>query len=227
MHIRSHTVYGYVIGVPDAIVIRMEIRKMPVADIEMGYEGDRLVSITVKPTTDDENGRLDFEELLYAARQIQEFARREYRLPMMSRSRTTSNAVDAVVAAHNKGPGVTDEYLARLSVAYEELAPQGRGVSTALADALGSKVPTVKGHLMRARREGFLTQAIEGKEGGEATPKALALVRDLTPNDSNADSKDAEIAQLKSQVETWKRLAGEFAEEADKTTKRKTARSTT
>lgn len=147
---------------------------MPKADIEMGYEGDRLVQITIRPTTDDEGGQLGHDELIYAARQIMDFARTEHRLSMTGRSRSGSAAVQAMVDAYNRAGGkLTDEYLARLSVAYEELAPQRRDVSTALAVALGKPVPTVKGHIMRARKEKqFLTEASDGKEGGTATEKA-------------------------------------------------------
>jgi hypothetical protein len=155
----------------------MEIRKMPKADIEMGYEGDRLVQITIRPTTDDDDGQLTYEELSYAAKQIQDFARSEFRLPGLSPVRTGSATVRAAVDAYKAGNGsITDEYLARLAVAYEELAPQGRSVVMALTVALDSKVPTIKGHIMRARREGFLTEALEGREGGEATDKARELV---------------------------------------------------
>lgn len=153
------------------------------ADIQIGYEDGRLVQIVIRPTTDDEDGQLGFDELLYAARQIQDFARREYRLPLLRRA--GSDSVRAMVDAYNKGgTKITDEYLAALSIAYSELAPQRRDVSTALADALGKPVPTVKGHIMRARHEGFLTEAAEGREGGEATDKARELVAGLTTNDT-------------------------------------------
>lgn len=154
---------------------------MPKADIEMGYEGDRLVQITIRPTTDDEDGQLSYEELVYAARQIQDFARTELRMPM-PRSRGESDAVRAMVDEYEAGNGkVSDAYLARLAVAYEELAPQRRDVSTALAAALGKPVPTVKGHIMRARKEKhYLTEATEGKEGGEATSEARDLIAGLT-----------------------------------------------
>ncbi|WP_373198746.1 hypothetical protein [Mycobacterium marinum] len=159
----------------------MEIRKMPKADIEMGYEGDRLVQITIRPTTDDDDGQLSYEELVYAARQIQDFARYEHRAPTMMRSRARSNALQAMVAAYNDADGkVTDEYLARLAVAYEELAPQRRDVSSALADALGKPVQTIKTHIARARNEkGFLTNAVGGKGGGEATDKARQVIAEV------------------------------------------------
>jgi hypothetical protein len=159
----------------------VETKKMTVADIEMGYEDGRLVQIAIRPAG---NGELGYEELSYAARQILDFARREYRMPMMMRSRASSEAVQGMVDAYTRGQGrVTDEYLARLAVAYEELAPQGRSVSLALTNALNGKLPTIKGHIMRARREGFLTDAIEGREGGKALPKARELIVNLTSND--------------------------------------------
>lgn len=55
-----------------------------------------------------------------------------------------SDAVRAMVAAYNQGHGRVSALLARLALAYEELAPKGRGVSTELAAALGRPLPTVK-----------------------------------------------------------------------------------
>lgn len=156
---------------------KLRFTRMPVADIQLGYDGDRLVKVVVTTTTDDEDGQLGYDELLYAARQIQDFARREYRMPMRMPTRTGAAAVRGMVESYNKANGrITDDYLARLAVAYAELAPHRRDVSTALADALDKPVPTVKGHIMRARREGFLTEAEDGKEGGETTGKARDLI---------------------------------------------------
>lgn len=148
---------------------------MPITDIQMGYVEGRLVQIVIKPTTDDEDGQIGYDELLYSARQIMEFARREHRPPLYRR--INSGAVAAMVDAYNKSGGkITDEYLAKLAVAYAELAPERRDVSTALADALERPTPTVKGHIGRARRDGFLTEASDGREGGEATDKARQLI---------------------------------------------------
>lgn len=158
----------------------MEISKMPKADIEIGREAGRLVQITIRPMSDDD-GMLGYDELMYAAREIQMFARTEYRVPTPQRSSRGSATVEAMVDAYNRGGGkVTDEYLARLAVAYEELAPQRRDVSTALAVALGKPVPTVKGHIMKARREkGFLSEAVDGKGGGETTATAREFIAGL------------------------------------------------
>ncbi len=151
---------------------------MAAADISMGYENGRLIQITIRPTTNNKDRQLGSEELLYAARQIQDFARRQYRATPTTG--TGREAAQAMVSAYGDGGGkVTDEYLALLAVAYEELAPQRRDVSTALAGALGKPVPTVKGHIMRARNSGFLTKARAGTEGGEATDKAHKVLDKL------------------------------------------------
>jgi hypothetical protein len=80
-------------------------------------------------------------------------------------------------AAYNAGNGkVTDEYLAWLAVAYEEQAPHVRDPAVRLAVALGQAPQTVKGHLVRARKEQFLTDTSEGQKGGKATPKAREAI---------------------------------------------------
>lgn len=82
-----------------------------------------------------------------------------------------------VIAAYEGADGrVTDLYLARLAYAYEKAAEDHRDVSMRMATALNRPVQTVKGHLMRARKEGFLTPAIEGREGGGTTAKAKDLI---------------------------------------------------
>jgi hypothetical protein len=156
----------------------VELKKLPKADIEMGYEDGRLVLVTIRPTTDDEDGQLSYDELTYAARQILDFARTRQR-PAAARSR--SEAVQAMIDAYHAGSGkVTDEYLARLAVAYEELAPARRDVSTALAAALGKPVQTVKDHISKARNQkGYLSDAIEGKGGGRATDEAREVLSGL------------------------------------------------
>jgi hypothetical protein len=86
-------------------------------------------------------------------------------------------SVKRMIAEHRAADGsITDKYLAALSVAYEELAPRGRGVSIALARALDIATTTLKGHLVRAREDGYLSKAVPGREGGEATDKARKLL---------------------------------------------------
>lgn len=72
---------------------------------------------------------------------------------------------------------ITEVYLARLALAYEVAARDHRDVSLRIAAALNRPLQTVKGHLVRARKEGFLSPSpVEGREGGEATSKAKDVV---------------------------------------------------
>ena len=82
-----------------------------------------------------------------------------------------------LIAASDQAEGrVTDLYLARLADAYETAVSDHRDVSTRLAEALDRPLQTVKGHLMRARKDGFLTPTLEGREGGQTTSKAKDLI---------------------------------------------------
>lgn len=135
----------------------------------MARDGDRLVQITIRAGDGVELGYRDVRE---ATAQILDHLRVERpRLPLPPHLKTET--VRAMVEAYREGHGrVTDDYLARLAIAYEELAPRGRGVSAALASALDKPIQTVKAHVMRARHDGFLSEALEGREGGKATQKA-------------------------------------------------------
>ena len=73
---------------------------------------------------------------------------------------------------------MTPQYLATLAVAYEELAAKGRAIMPTLAEAIGRPAATVKGHVGKARDEEYLTKGTQGREGGEATPKARGVLRD-------------------------------------------------
>ena len=147
--------------------------------IEKGEVDGRVVQVTIRAV---EGGSLGYDEVREATRQILEHFRRTQshtvEPSLLARSEQAANALDELVSAYRKDRGrITDEYLARLATAYEALVPEGRGVSTALADALDKPVPTVKGHIMRARRAGYLNEAIEGREGGEATASARELLQ--------------------------------------------------
>lgn len=141
-------------------------------DIETGYEDGQLVMVKV-------SGNLGYAELMHAAKQIQEFARREFGSGLMPNLEAVAGKIakDVVreVAEPRRGT-VSDDYLARLAVAYEELAPQGRDVSARLAVELGRPLSTVKRHIRLARDKGFLTEAVVGREGGEATESARKLL---------------------------------------------------
>jgi hypothetical protein len=164
--------------------------------IEKGEIDGRLVQVSIRAV---EGGTLGYEEVREATRLILDHLNRGQGHTVNDlRSHTAENrssgqawltpppraipesAADtlaALVSAYHQGRGsITNEYLAQLAIAYEELVPEGRGVSIMLADALGKPLQTVKGHIMRARREGFLTAAEKGREGGEATLKAREVI---------------------------------------------------
>ncbi|MGY3553386.1 hypothetical protein [Williamsia sp. R60] len=147
--------------------------------IEKGEVDGRIVQVTIRAV---EGSVLGYDEVREATRQVLDYLRRGQIHTVeafhYAHSDAAASALEALVTAYNSGKGrISDEYLARLAAAYEALTPEGRGVSTALADALGKPVPTVKGHIMRARRQGYLSEAIEGREGGEATRSARELLQ--------------------------------------------------
>jgi hypothetical protein len=147
-------------------------------EVQIGREGDRLVRITIRAA---EGTELGLEEIREATKQILDYARRQSKPPFVTPAdlEPNSEATRNLVRIYEAGRGrVTDEYLAALAIAYGELVPQGRNVSMRLATLLGKPTQTVKGHLVRARQEGFLTDAVAaGREGGEPTPKALSVSR--------------------------------------------------
>lgn len=154
--------------------------------IEKGEVDGELVQITIRAV---DGALLGFDEVREATRQILDYLRRGGSNTVDTVSefpraygQQAAEALDALVSTYRADHGrVTGEYLARLAVAYEALTPEGRGVSTAIADALGKPLPTIKGHIMRARREGYLSEAIQGREGGKITAKARELMAGMQP----------------------------------------------
>lgn len=149
--------------------------------IEKGEVDGRVVQLTIRAV---EGAELGYDEVREATRQILDHFRRTQthtvEPPKRVLSKKAGAALDALVSTYNNGKGrISNDYLARLAAAYEALVPEGRGVSTMIADALGKPVPTVKGHIMRARREGYLSEALEGREGGEVTSTARELLQEL------------------------------------------------
>lgn len=161
-------------------------------EIELVREGDRVVEVNISAV---EGAELTFAQVRNAMQAVldhlrptrQRFDESDPRgLRPRGRSRTAVASeslglpqpqIHALIRAYEMGDGrVTDEYLARLAVAYANAAPGTRDVSMRLANALGRPIQTVKGHIMRARKEGFLTETVEGREGGEATRRALDLI---------------------------------------------------
>jgi hypothetical protein len=156
----------------------VDVEKLsPPYEVELHREDGRLVQVVIKAVGGD--GKLSYEELREATRSILDRVRHESVAARQIRAGLPSPSVRVLVTEYNAGNGtITDRYLAALSVAYEELAPQGRAVSIRLATALGIPTATLKGHLVRAREDGLLSKAVPGREGGEATDKARQVLNE-------------------------------------------------
>lgn len=139
----------------------------------MVRDGDKLVQVSIQAAGD---GALGYDELREATRQILDKVRPERRTPALP-LRLDSEAMQALRAAHEAGHGPSsDDYLARLAAAYEEQAPIGRDPAVRLAHMLGLSTQTVKQHLVKARRDGFLSPTAEGQKGGVATEKSREII---------------------------------------------------
>ncbi|GHC62694.1 hypothetical protein [Streptomyces flavofungini] len=72
--------------------------------------------------------------------------------------------------------GVSERYLATLAFTYKAMADIGAPAPVPwLARLIGRRPETVKDHLKRARREGYLS-TLAGKAGGELTDKSQAVL---------------------------------------------------
>lgn len=81
--------------------------------------------------------------------------------------------------------GVSEQYLALLVATYTAMADSGAPAPVPwLAGLIGRRPETVKDHLKRARRDGFLT-SVAGKAGGEVTDKAAAVLEDMAEASSH------------------------------------------
>ncbi|MFE3763773.1 hypothetical protein ACFXPI_18695 [Streptomyces sp. NPDC059104] len=79
--------------------------------------------------------------------------------------------------------GVSERYLATLAVAYAAMAESGAPAPVPrLAQLIGRRPETVKDHLKKARRDGYLG-TLTGKAGGEVTDRAKAVLDSM----ANAD----------------------------------------
>lgn len=144
----------------------------PPWEMDLVRESGRLVEVVIRATG---TNALGYDELREATRQALDKVRPERRLPMPRP--LGSDAIQALTAAHEAGNGPSsEEYLARLAIAYEEQAATNRDPAARIAAALGLSTQTVKQHLVKARKDGFLSRTAEGQKGGEAEEKARTLV---------------------------------------------------
>lgn len=176
--------------------------------IEKGEVDGQIVQVTIRAV---EGAALGYDEVKEATRQLLEHFKRTNHTVEPSqteRSHEIARAVRDLVEAYTEGKGrVSDEYLVRLAAAYEALVPEGRGVSAKLASYLGKPVPTIKGHIMRARREGYLSEAFDGREGGELTEPARKLLETLPkakPTHVSVSVSPAAIAKFREDTRSSK-----------------------
>lgn len=81
--------------------------------------------------------------------------------------------------------GVSETYLAMLAATYKAMADLGAPALVPwLARLIGRRPETVKDHLKRARREGYLT-TVAGKAGGELTEKAAEQLAAFVKSDDS------------------------------------------
>jgi hypothetical protein len=139
-------------------------------------EDDRVTGINIRAV---EGNELDLDTVRDATRSLLEHFKREHILIANQRvRRLPTSFLDPLAAAYVRGQGrMTDEYLAHLAVAYEELALTSASVLVTLAATLDKPVPTIRTHIKRAEDGGYLTKTTQGsKEGRKATPSARKLV---------------------------------------------------
>ncbi|BBB42644.1 hypothetical protein [Mycobacteroides abscessus] len=174
----------------------MEIRKIGSKpyELEEGRQDGRLVQITIRAVGND--SELDLDTVRAATQELVGLLRqRPIRAGIGDRAARNSaaiaadrgygnpevvKAIDDMVMAYRRDGAADDAYLASLAFAYEKLVPYGRAVSTQLAKSLGLSPVTLKGHLVKAREDGWLSPAVTpGREGGQATEQARALLESM------------------------------------------------
>jgi hypothetical protein len=169
---------------------REKINPVPY-EVELVRDGDKVVEVTIRALPDAELTAVHVRTAMPAIvarlpRNPSEQAARRTQVGRNDIARYTAAVEELelpafkmamLIAAYEQAEGrVTDLYLARLADAYETAARDHRDVSTRMAEALDRPLQTIKGHLMRARKDGFLTSTLEGREGGQTTSKAKDLI---------------------------------------------------
>lgn len=141
-------------------------------EVVVGRDGDRLVEVTIRAVGGAE---LTLSTLNTAFRTVLEPLRRR---EVDKRRLEQTGVLEALGEAWERSGGeMTQEYLARLAVAYEEVAAlPGRAITQTLADAIGKPAATVKGHVSRARKDGFISPTGMGRGGGSATDMARSVI---------------------------------------------------
>ncbi|RLV08466.1 hypothetical protein CTZ27_06595 [Streptomyces griseocarneus] len=75
--------------------------------------------------------------------------------------------------------GVSERYLVTLAATYTSMADGGAPAPVPwLARLIDRRPETIKDHLKKARRDGFLS-TVAGKAGGELTAKSMAIIKSM------------------------------------------------
>jgi len=160
-------------------------------EVDLVRDGEKVVEINIRAVPGAELTHLEVRGAIQAAlrrvprgREMRGGHGRERR-PLFDRQADLieelglpTHEMRQLLDAHDVAEGrITEVYLARLALAYEVAAREHRDVSLRIAAALNRPLQTVKGHLVRARKEGYLSPSPgEGREGGAATSKALDII---------------------------------------------------
>jgi hypothetical protein len=143
----------------------------PPWEIELTRDDGRIVEIKIKATGAEE---LSLDAVREATNAVLSKMRLE---PGSDMARTIARSLFMLDQIYKHAGGkLTPEYLAQLAVTYSDVAATGSAVIPALARAIDGKPATVKGHVVKAREEGYLTKTTPGKEGGDATDKAREVL---------------------------------------------------
>lgn len=139
--------------------------------IDVAREDGRIVEVRITAAS---GAGLDYQTLREATQKLLSKVKRE------RGSRTdTLAALEQLraiqVASDSK---LTPEYLAALAMAYGAVSNE-KSPGEILARTIGKAVPTVKGHLVKARKLGYLTEVATGSQGGKPTNKAEAVLARL------------------------------------------------
>ncbi|RLU94773.1 hypothetical protein CTZ27_18910 [Streptomyces griseocarneus] len=99
--------------------------------------------------------------------------------------RRTLEEFSQVVDAHGEAAGrllveegVSERYLAALAATYSAMAAAGASPVPWLARLIGRRPETIKDHLKKARRDGYLG-TVAGKAGGGLTEKAKTILNSM------------------------------------------------
>ena len=160
-------------------------------EIELVRDGEKVVEINIRAVPGAELTHMEVRSAMKAAlrrvprgRELRGGHGRERRrlfdrqADLIEELELPAHEMRQLLDAYDVADGrITEVYLARLALAYEVAARDHRDVSLRIAAALNRPLQTVKGHLVRARKEGFLSPStVEGREGGVATARAKDII---------------------------------------------------